>query len=125
MVLQGAQWMKQVVSFDKLKLTNNQLDDNGHVSSSLIFVSIAILFQRPLPGDSELDAQVPAATARDLHQPPGGGRRRHRELPHFHFPGDQVHRSHHLPEPPGEGGFCDWHRDFKDGFCELFILIQG
>lgn len=27
----GAQWMKQVVSFDKLKLTNHQLDDNGHV----------------------------------------------------------------------------------------------
>ena len=24
--------MKQVISFDKLKLTNNQLDDNGHVS---------------------------------------------------------------------------------------------
>lgn len=29
----GAHWMKQPVSFDKLKLTNNQLDDNGHVSS--------------------------------------------------------------------------------------------
>ena len=28
----GAAWMKQVVSFDKLKLTNTQLDDNGHVS---------------------------------------------------------------------------------------------
>ena len=27
----GAHWMKQVVSFDKLKLTNHQLDDNGHV----------------------------------------------------------------------------------------------
>ncbi|KAK9721314.1 T-box [Popillia japonica] len=27
----GAQWMKQVVSFDKLKLTNNQMDDNGHI----------------------------------------------------------------------------------------------
>ncbi|UYV79749.1 TBX10 [Cordylochernes scorpioides] len=27
----GSQWMKQTVSFDKLKLTNNQLDDNGHV----------------------------------------------------------------------------------------------
>lgn len=27
----GAQWMKQIVSFDKLKLTNNLLDDNGHV----------------------------------------------------------------------------------------------
>ena len=108
MVVQGAQWMKQVVSFDKLKLTNNQLDDNGHVSSSLIFVSISILFERPLPGDSELDAQVPAATARDLHQPSGGGRRRHRELPHFHFPGDQVHRGHRLPEPSGEEGFFVW-----------------
>ncbi|KFM75925.1 T-box transcription factor TBX1-A, partial [Stegodyphus mimosarum] len=27
----GGQWMKQVVSFDKLKLTNNQMDDNGHI----------------------------------------------------------------------------------------------
>ncbi|CAH1802356.1 unnamed protein product [Owenia fusiformis] len=27
----GSQWMKQIVSFDKLKLTNNQLDDNGHM----------------------------------------------------------------------------------------------
>lgn len=25
--------MKQIVSFDKLKLTNNLLDDNGHVSN--------------------------------------------------------------------------------------------
>ena len=31
----GAQWMKQIVSFDKLKLTNNLLDDNGHVSTPL------------------------------------------------------------------------------------------
>lgn len=30
----GAQWMKQIVSFDKLKLTNNLLDDNGHVSAA-------------------------------------------------------------------------------------------
>ena len=28
----GSTWMKQVVQFDKLKLTNNMLDDNGHVS---------------------------------------------------------------------------------------------
>ncbi|XP_071849225.1 uncharacterized protein [Apostichopus japonicus] len=27
----GALWMKQIVSFDKLKLTNNLLDDNGHI----------------------------------------------------------------------------------------------
>lgn len=29
----GANWMKQIISFDKLKLTNNQLDENGHVSN--------------------------------------------------------------------------------------------
>lgn len=28
----GATWMKQTISFDKLKLTNNQLDEHGHVS---------------------------------------------------------------------------------------------
>ncbi|CAB1347299.1 unnamed protein product [Coregonus sp. 'balchen'] len=28
----GDTWMRQVVSFDKLKLTNNELDDQGHVS---------------------------------------------------------------------------------------------
>lgn len=28
----GSNWMKQIVSFDKLKLTNNQLDENGHVN---------------------------------------------------------------------------------------------
>lgn len=28
----GETWMKQVISFDKLKLTNNQYDNNGHVS---------------------------------------------------------------------------------------------
>lgn len=31
----GAQWMRQIVSFDKLKLTNNLLDDNGHVRTPL------------------------------------------------------------------------------------------
>ena len=27
----GSQWMKNVITFDKLKLTNNLMDDNGHV----------------------------------------------------------------------------------------------
>merc|ERR1712183_1144720 len=27
----GSHWMKQIVSFDKLKLTNNLTDDNGHI----------------------------------------------------------------------------------------------
>ncbi|XP_037993952.1 LOW QUALITY PROTEIN: T-box transcription factor TBX10 [Motacilla alba alba] len=34
----GAQWMRQIVSFDKLKLTNNLLDDNGHVRTPLGWV---------------------------------------------------------------------------------------
>ena len=54
------------------------------------------------PGDFELNAQVPAAVARDLHQPSRGGSRRHRELSHFHLPGDQVHCRHRLPESQGE-----------------------
>lgn len=37
----GAHWMKQPVSFDKLKLTNNQLDDNGHVSNFSCFSSLS------------------------------------------------------------------------------------
>ena len=28
----GEDWMRQVVSFDKVKLTNNELDQQGHVS---------------------------------------------------------------------------------------------
>ena len=34
----GAHWMKQPISFDKLKLTNNQLDDNGHVSTIFVII---------------------------------------------------------------------------------------
>ena len=29
----GEDWMRQVVSFDKVKLTNNELDQQGHVSN--------------------------------------------------------------------------------------------
>lgn len=35
----GDTWMRQVVSFDKLKLTNNELDDQGHVSSRVSYPS--------------------------------------------------------------------------------------
>lgn len=35
----GETWMRQVISFDKLKLTNNELDDQGHVS----IVSLMVL----------------------------------------------------------------------------------
>ncbi|XP_062329431.1 T-box transcription factor TBX1 [Osmerus eperlanus] len=35
----GAQWMKQTVSFDALKLTNNLLDDNGHVRETQMILN--------------------------------------------------------------------------------------
>ena len=38
----GQQWMKQIVSFDKLKLTNNLMDDNGHVSPKTLSISVEL-----------------------------------------------------------------------------------
>ncbi len=35
--------MRQVVSFDKLKLTNNELEDQGHVSAHLITVNVMLM----------------------------------------------------------------------------------
>ena len=32
----GSQWMKHDISFQKVKLTNNTLDQNGHVSCCLL-----------------------------------------------------------------------------------------
>ena len=37
----GETWMRQVVSFDKLKLTNNELDDQGHVRIKISRSSLA------------------------------------------------------------------------------------
>ena len=34
----GSQWMRQVVSFQKMKLTNNNMDQMGHVSFLLHFI---------------------------------------------------------------------------------------
>jgi hypothetical protein len=33
----GSAWMKNLISFDKLKLTNNLLDENGHVNQPSVF----------------------------------------------------------------------------------------
>ena len=36
----GSHWMKQPMSFHKLKLTNNNLDQNGHVSYTLVWLNL-------------------------------------------------------------------------------------
>ena len=42
----GAQWMKHEISFQKVKLTNNNLDQNGHVS----FYAVLIFFSESRNG---------------------------------------------------------------------------
>lgn len=41
----GSHWMKQPMSFHKLKLTNNNLDQNGHVSLTFFIYILAIRFR--------------------------------------------------------------------------------
>lgn len=58
----GEQWMQKVVSFHKLKLTNNIADKHGFVSSSSTAVQCthhSLTVAAPAD-DSQLDAQVPA-----------------------------------------------------------------
>lgn len=38
----GETWMRQVVSFDRVKLTNNEMDDKGHVGNRWPVFSVAI-----------------------------------------------------------------------------------
>lgn len=48
----GAHWMRQLVSFQKLKLTNNHLDPFGHVSLEYllhtVFNALLVPRRRPL-----------------------------------------------------------------------------
>lgn len=52
----GAHWMRQLVSFQKLKLTNNHLDPFGHVSTSC---SPSFCIFRPVPSLSHLPSSPP------------------------------------------------------------------
>ena len=45
----GAHWMKQAVSFDKLKLTNNIMDKNGHVRTVVFSIAGLCKDVSPLP----------------------------------------------------------------------------
>ncbi|XP_041971441.1 T-box transcription factor TBX1-B-like [Aricia agestis] len=49
----GAHWTRQLVSFDKLKLTNNQLDDNGHIILNSMHRYQPRLHVVFLPGDGQ------------------------------------------------------------------------
>ena len=40
----GLHWMRQLVSFHKLKLTNNHLDPFGHVTHVLLFQELLLKY---------------------------------------------------------------------------------
>uniref|UniRef100_A0A8C0ABZ6 T-box transcription factor 10 n=1 Tax=Bos mutus grunniens TaxID=30521 RepID=A0A8C0ABZ6_BOSMU len=56
---QGREWMRQIVSFDKLKLTNNLLDENGHIilNSMHRYQPLPRGLRGPAKKDSERHAQ--------------------------------------------------------------------
>ncbi|XP_013168047.1 PREDICTED: T-box transcription factor TBX1-like [Papilio xuthus] len=56
----GAHWMRQLVSFDKLKLTNNQLDDNGHIILNSMHRYQPRLHVVYLPAEGARPAPTPA-----------------------------------------------------------------
>ena len=59
--------MKQIVSFDKIKLTNNQLDDNGHIilnSMHRYQPRVHVLY---MPGDRD-DKRVGGGTPKPTHR---------------------------------------------------------
>lgn len=41
----GEEWMRQVISFDKVKLTNNELDQQGHVSMNVYSIGYRGVWQ--------------------------------------------------------------------------------
>uniref|UniRef100_A0A1I8I711 T-box domain-containing protein n=1 Tax=Macrostomum lignano TaxID=282301 RepID=A0A1I8I711_9PLAT len=65
---QGAHWMKQVVSFDKLKLTNYNMDRNGHIILNSMHRYQPRFHVVHLP-----DKQLPAGRGGGGLQPPASG----------------------------------------------------
>ena len=95
----GEQWMQKIVSFHKLKLTNNISDKHGLVGEVntprlLAFEQFLKLFF--CPDDPELDAQVPAPV------PPCAGQRHSPaallHLQNLRLQRMSVHRRDRLPE---------------------------
>lgn len=71
--------------------------------SSTLVVSCPVFLPSCLDTDHiEFHAPLPASLPRRLHQPALGGCVTDGELPHVHFPRNQVHSRHGLSESPGK-----------------------
>lgn len=98
--------MKQVVSFDKLKLTNNQMDDNGHVSGnrtiSQLDRNLNLLFADNIKLHAQIPAQIPHRlfTAEECFEFERRGP--HGQFQDLRLPRDVFHCRHGVSESQGE-----------------------
>lgn len=105
--------MKQIISFDKLKLTNNQLDENGHVSPPRIFFPISFsrrtknsktfVFADHIEFHASLSTQIPhclSSTENRIAQ--HRSKRSAQFIPSLHLFRDIVHSCDGIPEPTGK-----------------------
>lgn len=107
----GSTWMKQIISFDKLKLTNNQLDENGHVSTNTAVQVKCILstFNSKFFTDN-LKFNASLSTAVSYRFVPSKEQRLHPQfkslpIPSIYIFGNILYCSDCLPEPKGECTF--------------------
>ena len=92
----GAEWMRQAVSFAKMKLTNNQTDDKGHVRRNAgagARVQVYRIFLS-LSDRSSVDAQISAAPECRLFT--------HRPSEKLHVRRNDVYRCDRLSESESE-----------------------
>lgn len=132
--------MKQIISFDKLKLTNNQLDENGHVSSVGVFstcnwlnnssgLSCRSLHTDYLEFHAPLSAQIPhclfAIEKSVAHQRRSQWPAQSVSTLHFHR--DVVYRRDGIPKPTSKylnsGGDSNWFAIAWSAMCRCVFGI--
>ncbi|RWS30381.1 T-box transcription factor TBX20-like protein [Leptotrombidium deliense] len=95
----GDQLRKQVVSFEKVKLTNNEMDKQGHVST---LASLPI-FANCTEFDASLSATYPSGHSEGPeHRKHSHQRSRSRALPKFRFSRDYFYSSDRISKPTGQ-----------------------
>ena len=74
---------------------------------------------------TEFDAPIPAALSRSVHQSADGRRVANGELPHVHFPRDEIHGRDGLPKPPGTSNQSDQSADYLLLLAYRHIVVVG
>lgn len=110
----GAHWMKQPVSFDKLKLTNNQLDDNGHI--------ILNSMHRYQPRCHVVVAPSPPGSAPD----PRTENFKTFTFPETRFTAVTAYQNHRITQLKiASNPFAKGFRDCESDECEPVVVVPG